>query len=183
MVKLKVGTMSELYLTQESLGEFLAQRVSNDFIFNKCIPDSPLKNRPDFRSESLRLIVEYDGANHYTKASRFLADKSKNRLYTELGYFFIRIPYFIQLDSDTIPLLFKKYTNDFSNFLDVSHGFISKSATLPADFCSLGIERFEEDLQIFNCAKQEIINSLKIKVQDLGNKYLVLPESLFNLLE
>jgi hypothetical protein len=60
------------------------------------------------------------------------------------------------------------------------HGFIDKKAVLPADFCELGVEQFQKDLELYSFFRNDIINSLHDKFAELGNADLVLPRSLQN---
>ena len=89
--------------------------------------------RPDYRCEELKVIVEFDGYNHYNSTSRIISD--------------------------------------------------SVYDLLPCDFTMLGIEKFKKDLERFDCIKDEIIESLKIKIEKLKDKRLVLPECLYYLVE
>lgn len=165
------------YLTESNLGVFLEKKLGGSWIHDK-----PYLGRfkPDYRNESMMTIVEFDGYAHYTQASRILADKAKDRLYSEAGYKIIRIPYFIQLSRSTCKTMFNV---DLDIAQVYPHGFIDKKCTLPADFCELGIERFKLDMSRFANEAEEIINSLKTKTAK--SKYgvdEVLPKSLKYLL-
>jgi very-short-patch-repair endonuclease len=151
------------YLTEESLGEFLKQRVAPDFIHNKAFPG--YRFRPDYRSESLKLVIEFDGYLHYTSSARCVADLNNSDIIVDAGYKIIRIPYFVQLDSRVVELLFPNIT-DKSGFSNYPHGFIDRKAILPADFCTLGLERFMIEIDYFGCIAQDIWNSLTTKQQD-----------------
>lgn len=160
------------YLTESHLQDDLKLIFPNiNFTRDKIIPNSGLKYRPDFRSDELKIIVEFDGPQHYTVARNCILDLQKNELYKNLGYRVIRIPNFIQLETETIELLFNvnvKYDLKFP------HGFISKNVTPPADYCELGTERFLKELKFFGeRITLEIAKSLKNKVQELGDKRMV----------
>lgn len=62
--------------------------------------------RPDFRSESLKLIVEFDGLPHYTRPAIIEKDKQNTAIYESLGYKVVRIPYFIQLTNEVVKQMF-----------------------------------------------------------------------------
>jgi hypothetical protein len=47
--------------------------------------------------------------------------------------------------------------------IDYQHGFVDSKAALPADFCSLGVQRFKSDLEKFDFIRDEILDSLKKK--------------------
>lgn len=159
------------FLTEERLGNFLSKLFSG-LIFerDKVVPGSGIKHRADFRNDDIMLIVEFDGYQHYTQSKRIIADKLKDKIYSSMGYEIWRIPYFIQISEETINSLirnenlheyvFKWISRNISpEFYKIitkqqyPHGFIdSKLEVLPADFCELGIQRFKEDIEIFNFA-------------------------------
>jgi hypothetical protein len=168
------------YLTEENLGKILKQiKPHNHFVHDKSVPGSTNKRlRPDYRNDELELILEFDGDSHYCKANRIIKDKIKDEDYIQLGYKVFRIPYFIQMNSNLLKMIF----NEDINFKQVyPNGFIDKKAILPADFCEKGIELFISDLEKFSYCKNEIINSLKRKIEELENIELVLPKSLYYL--
>jgi len=172
---------SEDYLTEKRLGEILdAVLPEHDFIHDKAVPKAKNnRRRPDYRSEKLRLILEFDGDTHYTQSKRILTDKEKDEDYKALGYRIFRIPYFIQI---TPELLKEFFGSDFTYQQKYPHGFIDPKAVLPADYCELGIEAFKADLQRFEAYKTEILNSLKEKTEELKNPDLVLPRSIQSLI-
>lgn len=169
------------YLTEKTLGIFLesTQFFSNqnpNWIHDKIVPNSGINNRPDFRSDNLKLIVEFDGFQHYTQSSYIIKDEIKDSTYSKMGYTIVRIPYFVQLESRTISYLFG-FNYEYKQ--TYPHGFIDKNAILPADFCELGIERFIKDLQRFSFIKTEIIESLIAKSADIRT---VIPQSLTSII-
>jgi hypothetical protein len=98
-------------------------------------------------------LVEFDGYRHYTEADVIYRDRHKDFLWashTDNYDSVIRIPYFIQLTTQT----FKDYFQDFLKKFKINvkieqnykHGFIDKKAVLPANFCSLGERIFISNL-------------------------------------
>lgn len=168
--------MIEDYINEVRLGEFLTERVSTDFIHNKAFPGH--KFRPDYRSETLKLIVEFDGYQHYQSSKRVVADEINYDICVQSGYTVIRLPYFIQLDSTVISLLFP-WISDKSSYTSYPHGFHDKNALLPADFCSIGLERFMIDCDIFNCVSDQIYQSLRSKS---GDPRTIMPNYFFSIL-
>lgn len=172
--KNKITTIkNDFYLTEKTLGDFLRQRIHKNFINDSKLQGSDQNYRYDYINYDLKLIVEFDGYGHYTNTKVILNDYEKDKIAASLGFNLIRIPYFIQLKSETIEKLFSEYTSDYRDFNDYPDGFIDKNVTLPAQFCELGQERFlnylescEEDL------KNDIINSLKEK-EKTNDKLLV----------
>lgn len=172
----------EKFLTESSLIDYLNLIYPNI----EWVHDKPFikgkRARPDYRCEDLKIIVEFDGYNHYTTSSRILSDIENTKLYESLGYKVIRIPYFIQMSSIVIKCLFDVEVDIEQQY---PHGFISdtKFDLLPCDFNNLGIERFEKDLERFSYIKEDIVLSLKNKICILKDKRLVLPESLYYLVD
>jgi hypothetical protein len=140
------------------------------------VPGSSNKRmRPDYRSDSMMLILESDGDSHYRSARRIKADIKKDTDYTNLGYRVYRIPFFVQMTSQVLEDIFHReinYEQDYPN------GFIASNVILPADFCELGIKKFKSDLERFSFHKLEIIDSLNKKVEELGDREMVIPSSL-----
>ncbi len=169
-----------IYSTESNLGEILKDVVPDlEFIHDKAVPEAKNKRRrPDYRCESEKLIIEFDGYAHYCKALRILIDAEKDEDYSALGYRIVRIPYFLQITNQVIKHIFGKaiaFNQVYPN------GFIDPKAILPADFCELGISQFIKDLETFKYHRDEVIDSLKLKVQEKGNINHVLPPSLHHL--
>lgn len=169
--------MIKEYLKENLLELFLQDRIAEDFIRNKTIPNTGTRFRPDFRSESLKLIIEFDGYLHYNNARTQYNDNIKYKLYEDLNYKLIRIPYFIQLDSKVIEKLFSDYTTNYKTFNSYKHGFISENCLLPIDYNQKGLIKFSEDLEYFNGVINDIKRSLVNKIIKLGSKDLVIPQS------
>lgn len=169
------------YLTEESLGTLLYQLFPNEeFIHDKIVPNSECRTRPDYRCDNLMLIVEFDGDQHYKSVKKIKNEEFKNTTYKAMGYSVIRIPYFVQASSLTIKLLFGM---DFTYEQIYKHGFVDDKVVLPCDFCEMGITKFKEDLRRFNIISTEIITSLRDKIHIHNDIELVLPSSLFYLID
>lgn len=161
------------YLTQDSLYEFLKKAFpKKEIIVNKTIKETNIKNRPDFRIDNL--LIEFDGYLHYSKSTTQKNDEIKEKIYTDHGFSIIHIPYFVQLSTDVIKLLFNinmKWKQTYE------HGFIDDKALLPADFNEKGLIRFFEDIKKYSIIKKEIYKSLDDKIEKLGIE-VVLPPSI-----
>lgn len=172
-----------IYLTEKNLIDYLSDIYPNTiWIHNKTFNN--YKFRPDYVNHELKIVIEFNGYQHYTKASVIIKDYNKYKIITDMGYKLIEIPYFVQLDKLVIKNLFN-VNWAFDDLIKYPHGFIDNSPTmiLPSDFCSLGIERFMGDLSRFNYIKDLIIESLYNKFLLLGDKKLVLPPQLIYLLD
>lgn len=106
-------TTSEYDNEHTSLYEYLKIIFPNidDWIHDKIIPNWRIDNkvvryRPDYRSETLKMIVEFDGLQHFQNPIEMRKDDLKNELYGGLGYRVVRIPYFIQLTNQVVKQLF-----------------------------------------------------------------------------
>lgn len=136
------------YLTEKILGYYLNYLFhDSEIIHDKIIPNSGIKNRPDYRIEDLKLIVEFDGYKHFTSSNTILADIKKDKIYSEQGYKIIRIQYWIQLNDSVLYGLFNEYLNkEWGFYEDISSeyplGFIDKKALLPADYSEFGLDRY-----------------------------------------
>lgn len=169
------------YLNEKNLGIFLKKFYNKEFINNKRVPNSNILNRPDFRNDELKLIIEFNGFQHYINPEVIIRDKNKEKCYKNMGYKVINIPYFIQLSKKVIEFLFGEEIEYQQTY---PHGFIDEKATLPSCFCELGIKRFLKDLELFNFCFEDIKKSLLEKIEEKGNFDLVIPESIriiFNL--
>lgn len=164
------------YLDEAKLGHCLAELFPNyEFIHDKAVPGAGIGNRPDYRCEELKLIVEFDGFQHYCQVDVIYKDRLKDATYTNMGYRIVRIPYFVQLTSNVVNHYFG--VDDVDMQIDFPQGFIAdKGEKLPAEFCSLGIARFIDELHELNFIQNEIICSLKNKIKKYnGDSARVLP--------
>lgn len=129
----------ENYLTEDLLELFL----KNNFKEGIWIRNKKFLNfnfRPDFVNDYYKMVVEFDGYFHFSSSKTIIRDKEKDKIFNELNYKIIRIPYFVQLDKFGVNYYFK-LNCEFNNY---KHGFIDKKAFLPSDFCSLGLLKFKE---------------------------------------
>lgn len=158
--KLKIK-MVETYINEALLGKFLHDAFPEvTFARNKSVPHSNIKCRPDYRCDSLMLIVEFDGYRHYCDTNTILRDNYKDVVYSKLGYEVIRVPYFIQLDAQVVKLLFSKYSPKIAEFNKYPHGFIDANAMQPYDYCIAGLSKFKQDLAKFECVSKQILDTI-----------------------
>jgi hypothetical protein len=123
--------------------------VDEGFVANEAVPALQRRFRPDYYSERHRLIVEFDGDQHYRSSKVILRDFERDAFFIAKSFRVIRIPYFVQLSHAVITDLFGDLAHTTHDFLDFRHGFIAPTVVMPADFCELGIVRFEGDLKRF----------------------------------
>jgi len=161
--------MNTNYLTEHSLSLFLESNFDGKWIHDKAFID---RKRPDYRNDDLKLIVEFDGYQHYTSSQSIINDLYKTKLYEDNGYKVVRIPYFIQLSSYTIKVLFGVDINFQQTY---SHGFIDGKCILPSDFCYLGLKRFKNDILKFSEIENDICKSIIDKINQ-NCKEIVIPD-------
>lgn len=116
--------------------------------------------RPDYRCDELRLIVEYDGVQHYQKPDVIQRDIKNQSLYESYGYNVVRIPYFIQLTKAAVKVLFNKTITEplFPEEIP-SMGLYGHNT--PAYCCPAGIERMAKDFRRF--PQQYAVNMKALK--------------------
>ena len=77
----KAGIDSDTGLHRTGLEEYLKvifpEISKEEWIHDKGVPGSKSQTRPDYRCESLKLIVEFDGLQHYQKPDVICADEIK----------------------------------------------------------------------------------------------------------
>jgi hypothetical protein len=166
------------YLDEPSLGRFLRERLDPETLSNALVPAIKRRFRPDYRSERHKLIVEFDGDQHYRSAKHVIEDRAREQVFIDAGYRVVRIPYFVQMTEPVIGYLFGDLVTDRRPFKDFLHGFISATVVFPADFCELGIEHFPADLDRFAAIRVDILASLERAVAERGDWRLVYPPSL-----
>lgn len=160
------------YLTAQKLENFLETYINycnkniqlNSMLLYKQVKVPNTRYRWDFLIEdkylNKKFIVEFDGDSHYRDQFVIYRDKQKDKIANKLGYFIIRIPYFIQLNSNTFEYYFK-FNCPFPIETNFNHGFINKNTKLPESFCQLGMSRFINELfDLPDDIKMDIIISL-----------------------
>ncbi len=141
-----------------------------DWVHDRAIPgvSGKLKGkRPDYRSETLRLIVEFDGVQHYTDPQRVWEDEEKTQAFEELGYRVVRIPYFIQLTNEAVETLFGVRIDE-PLFPENRASFTSLGKYLPAYLCPAGLRRMAREFARFPAQYAINLRSLR----GLGSDHL-----------
>lgn len=137
-------------LNRTGLDQYLAVIFPGvSFIHDKAMGgDDPKvsKKRPDYRNEELKLIIEFDGLQHYTNPERIMKDEHNTQMYRELGYKVVRIPYFIQLTNDVVLQLFGVKVD--VPLFDGTFPSLTIGCA-PAVLCPLGLERMAKEFCAF----------------------------------
>jgi len=113
---IKAGIDKDTGLHRTGMEDYLAviflEIPPSEWFHDKTIERSSRRIRPDYRCERLKLMIEFDGVQHYQKPERIKADVENQRLYEELGYKVVRIPYFIQLSNDVVRQMFGRVISE-----------------------------------------------------------------------
>jgi len=102
--------------------------------------------RPDFLCEEEKIIIEFDGLQHYTNPLKIRKERENQTIYESFGFKVIRIPYFINLTNDVVREMFG--VNVHGNMFDPNLPSMSiKWQNTPAFCCYDGIMRMAEDFK------------------------------------
>ncbi len=136
-----------------------------EIIHDRSIKSTGSRYRPDYYLPELGLVVEFNGYLHYSNPKTIIRDKKKKELYSNHNIKMVEIPYFVQLDNDTILHYFKIKTGLFPSVYP--HGFVDSKAMLPAAFCTLGIERYIEEVEFLPIpVRDALLQSIQLKIQE-----------------
>ncbi len=153
---LQAGIDKQTGLCRTGLDTYLKAIFPNthDWVHDQTVPGlkhadgKAFKGRPDYRSDSLKLIVEFDGLQHYQDPTQIDADIKRTKIYEAAGYKVVRIPYFIQLTQRAVEILFNVQVNQpLFNPKYASLGVASKNT--PAFLCIDGIMRMKMEFYKF----------------------------------
>ena len=123
-------------------------------------------------------VVEFDGDEHYRNTLKIKADEEKDKVAREHGYQVVRVPYWVQLTTETLAHYFCLSADIQQDF---PHGFV-RTKLFPASFCELGLLRFSRELSSLPVSVREaVLASLRERVVEHGAPY-VLPTQLQNAL-
>lgn len=151
----------------------------HDKITNIIIDEKKCLNRPDYRSEKLKMIIEYDGLPHYQKPDIILKDIKTTKIYQDNGYKVIRIPYFIQLTNEVVKSMFNVEVKQQLFKPGIPSVSIEEKCT-PAFLCPMGIERMaiellkypeqcETNIKFLDSQNNEELTGVKILKEKINN--------------
>lgn len=145
---IKAGPDADTGLHRTGLEEYLAVIFPEvtDWVHDKTIPNLPdgikCRKRPDYRSETLKLIIEFDGVQHFESPKKIREDIETTKLYESFGYKVVRIPFFIQLTNTAVLEKFGVIVEEkLFNPEIPSMGICGAN---PATICYAGIQRMAE---------------------------------------
>jgi len=149
----KAGIDKATGLHRTGLDEYLKVIFpqTNDWIHDKAVGDingQRYLKRPDYRSETLRVIVEFDGLQHYTNPDIIEKDIENSKLYRSVGYKVVRIPYFIQLTNRAVKTMFDVEVTE-QLFDEKISSLSTEGRNSPAYLCPAGVIRMAEEFKKF----------------------------------
>ena len=160
--------MTDKFLPEISLGNHLLR------LFGSVEPQVHLQDCRisrcafDFLVPKEKILVEFDGSGHYQQSQVIRRDLLKDQVAGSLGYRVVRIPYFVQLTNDTFYEAFG-FRSSVKILTSYPHGFVDPKATLPADFSSLGVEKFINDFTRFQSAQSSILETFEAQMKKHGD--------------
>lgn len=160
----KAGIDKDTGLHRTGLDEYLKVIFPDisafEWIHDKTIDGLRKKIRPDYRCERLKMIIEFDGVQHYQKPERIKADYENQAIYEELGYKVIRIPYFIQLSNDVVKQIFGREVSE--PLFDASIPSLGvKGRNTPAYCCPVGLKRMAKEFKNYTYQYEVNIRALE----------------------
>jgi len=142
-----------------------------DFAHNKAFPG--LRIRPDYRSDTLKLIVEFDGIPHFLNKAQFDKDMEHTAIYEAAGYKVVRIPLYLNLTCSVINRLFDLRLNE--RFFDADVSPFNKDFQ-PNFFCLSALKRMIKDFKEY--APEQIPTMLKSIESKSPDEFEYIKESL-----
>lgn len=140
----------------------------------------------DALCRDLKLVVEFDGLNHYMDSHAVLNDIKRDSWFESIGYKTIRIPYWIQLSQNVVRDLFGVDLED--PLCEIAYSFYNVFTQkvdldiLPGNMCELGRQRFVTEYYKFSTdVRVQIDKDLRKCLRELYSKELTeaaLPEYL-----
>lgn len=149
---IKAGVDRGTGLHRTGLNEYLKVIFPNvdDWVHDKelglTVNNKVCRKRPDYRSEKLKMIVEFDGIQHYTMPDRIKNDVLSTKFYESLGYKVVRIPYFIQLTNKAVKYFFNVDVKE-PLFNENIHSMDKNDRNTPAFLCGAGVLRMIEEFK------------------------------------
>lgn len=170
------------YLDQSKLAAALRAVVGEDAWRGSEVQGAkPRRFRWDmvYAVDGQTVAVEYDGDDHYRDALKIKTDSLKDALARDLGWRVIRVPYWVQLTTETLRHYFGLDAEVRQSF---PHGFIT-TKLFPASFCEMGVHRFERELAGLPIdVRLAVVESLRERCKEHGREF-VLPTALAQLVE
>lgn len=159
------GIMVETYLTEEMLGRILVLLSgAREVLQQPQVIGTRMRYDYRIMADGTPFFVEFDGDSHFRDANVVFRDRLKDMTSEKAGAKVVRIPYFVQLTTDTFKHFFG-FAAPFTIETSFPHGFITSKMT-PASFCMLGLDRYEKIITALpKNVSAAISSSLNKKIQ------------------
>lgn len=145
----------------------------NTFEYNISLKKDELPSGVEYKRykcdalcRDLKLVVEFDGLNHYIDSHSVLNDVKRDSWFESIGYKTIRIPYWIQLSQNVVRDLFGIDLKD--TLCEIAYSFYNVFTQkvdldiLPGNMCELGRQRFITEYYRFSTdVRIQIIKDLR----------------------
>lgn len=161
------------YLTEGKLYGILAAWAGAENVKREVVvPGTRMKNDFEVLHLGITWVVEFDGDLHYRDPNVIHRDKVKDDISRKLGKVVIRIPYFVQLDTETFLAFFfprgLQCDDIFEIETDFPHGYHT-TKFLPSSYCPIGYGRLLFEFERFpESVRKAIRDSLEVKCSQLG---------------
>lgn len=103
------------------------------------------RRRPDYRSETLHMVVEFDGVPHYQSSATIGRDRESYALYGKYGYRVVRVPFFIYPTREAVQRLFGVLVPDLP-----TEGYPTLTEVFPADISVVGLVRMYSEFMHYD---------------------------------
>lgn len=147
---IKAGIDSDTGLHRTGMEEYLKvifpEINEKEWIHDKPFVETGKRIRPDYRCDKLKLIIEFDGVQHYKQPDTIRKDAENQKMYEKLGYTVVRIPYFIQLTNEVVKTMFGREVKEML-FNPTIPSMGVKGRNTPAYCCLAGLERMARDFR------------------------------------
>ena len=143
----------------------------------------------DCYSDKMKIIWEYEGPDHYENVWKLKRDEERAEYFENLGYKFLRWPYWLQLTKDVAKHYFgnnyseEKYLKAIKEVYKVNKAEyvlspgLHSSRNTPANYVANGVRRFMKELdELPRSAKAQLAEGLRRYIEDVDDKYLVIGE-------
>lgn len=160
----------DTYLTEKTLGEILIAWAGAENVTEQpMVTGTRMRYDYEVVKDGKTYIVEFDGDSHFRDAAVIMRDDIKDGIARSQGKKVVRIPYFVQLNTEMFKELFM---DDFEIETTYPHGFIA-TKMLPASFCGIGYKRA---MHFYNAVPKrvatEILKSLEEKAKTIPEVYV-----------
>ena len=160
------------YLVQSKLESAIREIVGESSWMGREVklPDSRRRWDMAYESHGRTVVVEFDGDEHYRNTLKFKIDEEKDADAKKHGVRVVRIPYWIQLTTETLAHYFQLSAEVVQNF---PHGFI-ETKIFPASYCEMGVRRFQREYAALPSGVQvAVLESLCARATEHGTKYVL----------